>query len=29
MSLCNIVQYGEMDAVDEANVKSTNEREKT
>lgn len=23
MSLCNIVQYGEMDAVDEANVKST------
>ena len=24
MSLCNIVQYGEMDAVDEVNVKSTN-----
>ncbi len=29
MSLCNIVQYGEMDAVDVANVRSTNGRRKT
>ena len=28
MSLCNIVQYGEMGAVNAAKVKSTNEKEK-